>query len=157
MKKFLLFTLASSIAIVCVAQSGQSEFSFVNTDNKTDNFKSKIEQKPWVWEQLTTKRKSEDDVQATLPWFSEKELQVNLSQLINIITLPSGVIIPLIFINHLRYCKEDHQVDHIFMVSFISFSLKGVYSFFIGEQKWPFRIVDSQVPSTPENQTSKSE
>ncbi len=147
--KALLLLITSSIA--CFAENPKNNFIPLRENPQTG-----------LWEQVTTQRPPEQDLQASFPWFGGKRFQINLTQIGNL-AIPVASIPLLVHLNfHLGFCYNEKCPDHtlvkkISVMALNTAVLTCAYRYLTGEQEWPFRIINSQESSAPKNQTSEDE
>jgi hypothetical protein len=144
MKK-LIFSLL--ITMICsITAHDEKHFKTVQHNPQTNqlSWAKKI-----ACEQLARNRKTEHDYHVQAPWLNNKQLDINMSQLVHIVgalwsvkcvksaaTLkwtPFMETIDVPYIDGLEY--NEYNVS-----TFLFFT----YRFFAGQQKWPFKIVDQQ-------------
>ena len=159
-KKIILFALSASLVAACVAR--ESRESFMPTTKETQR-PAKTPEKNFItvkhnpqkglWEQLTTQRSAEHDLQATIAG-----VQVNLSQIANMIAVVP--VTPIMIMANDGYWRgKDDERSYLMSTLIIGANIiviKCVYGYFSGKQKNPFRIIP-QEPSAPESQTNEDE
>ncbi len=165
----MVLICATSLVMTCIARE-PSRKTFMpptkkiqhpaNPTKTTENNAITVKQNSQTgfWEQLTTQRKEEQDLQlrapipSFVPFFGGKQFQTNITQVANLAGFPGLVGSSMLLATYKESIGLNSQTA--FLIAAWTLTIKSLYGYSTG-QKIPFKIVESQKSSTPENKTKE--
>jgi hypothetical protein len=140
MKKLIFSLLLTMICSNITAQDeNHSEKVQYNPQTGRVSFAKKV-----AGEQLTWNRKSEHDFHVKAPWFNNKKLEVNVSQLAHIVGIGLSITSMKPTIEKGMASKELFLHPANLSIYNASALLFFTYRFIAGQEKMPFKIVDQE-------------
>jgi hypothetical protein len=142
MKK-LIFSLLLTMICSNITAQDDNHFKEVQYNPETGKFSRATKV---ACEQLTWNRKSKHDFHVKTPWFNNKKLEVNVSQLAHIIGMGLSIASanPRIKSANIPNCVGIPVPVADFNPCNVSAFLFCAYRFIAGPEKWPFKVIDQE-------------
>ena len=174
MKKGMILICAT--VLVATGAASKSRESFMPTIKEKTQCTAKTTEKNFItvehnrqkglWEQLTTQRPAEHDTQQStpIPFSDGKQFQTNVTQIINlvsgIVSIGGGAVLlqhtTVLYVSTGFNLVLGYNIPKCTGWGLYAIGIRELYNYAMG-QKIPFRIIDSQKSSAPENQATEDE